>query len=176
MNDVTDIALMQQVAKGDEQALHILIDRYRECLYRLAYSLLGDSMAEDAVQETFIQMWTYAHRYNPHHSLSTWLYTICCHKCYDELRHRRRRRKAVEKMPEIAIEEKDLESKELLALLHWATALLPPKQQIVYLLREIEGLSTEQTMAVTQMTSDQVKANLWSARNAVKEKLKQYGI
>ena len=69
-----------------------------------------------------------------------------------------------------------MEAEELLALLRQATAELPPKQRIVYQLREVEGLSVEETAEVARMSADQVKANLWAARTAVKEKLKHYGI
>ena len=61
-------------------------------------------------------------------------------------------------------------------MLQQAVASLPPKQRVVYQLREIECLDAETTAAAIGMTIDQVKANLWNARNAVREKLKQYGI
>lgn len=176
VNKATDITLMQEVEKGDEAALRVLIDRYRERLYRFAYSLLGDTAAEDALQETFIQLWTHARRYNPSHKLSTWLYTICCRECHDELRRRKRRQKTIVTMPEITTEMSELETDELQKLVRWATSGLPPKQRIVYQLREIEGLDTEETALATRMTPEQVKANLWAARTTVKEKLKEYGI
>ena len=65
---------------------------------------------------------------------------------------------------------------ELLALLHQAVASLPPKQQVVYQLREIECLTTDEVAAATHMSADQVKANLFVARTNVREKLKHYGI
>lgn len=176
VNNATDITLIQQVIKGDEKALRVIIERYRERLYRLAYSLLGDGAAEDAVQETFIVLWRRARRYDSRHSLSTWLYTICCRECYDEMRRRRRRGKAVEAMPQPVADTNRLEADELLGLLRWATAQLPAKQRIVYQLREVEGLSTEETLLIAKMTPEQVKANLWAARKGVKEKLKEYGI
>ena len=67
-------------------------------------------------------------------------------------------------------------TEELLALLNNAVATLPPKQRVVYRLREIEGFSAEETAAATGMSADQVKANLCVARNKVREKLQKYGI
>lgn len=176
VNNTTDIELMQRVVKGDEAALRTLIERYRERLYRLAYSLLGDSAAEDAVQETFIRLWTRARRYNPRYSLATWLYTLCCRLCYDELRRRRRHYEMMMQVADTMIDASSLEAEELRLLLQRVTAALPPKQRVVYQLREIEGFSTEDTAVAVRMTPDQVKANLWAARTTVKEKLKQYGI
>lgn len=168
---------MQQVAQGDEAALRELIDRYRERLYRLALGLLSDrAAADDAVQETFIRLWTRARRYDPRHPVATWLYTICARRCYDELRHRRRHREAVEQMEHPATAAGNMDGEQILALLQQAVATLPAKQRVVFQLREVECLDAAATAAALRMTVDQVKANLWNARNAVREKLKQYGI
>lgn len=168
---------MQRVADGSEEALRELIDLYHGRLYRLAYSLLTDrAAADDAVQETFIRLWTRARRYNPRHTVAAWLYTICARRCYDELRRRRRHREAVEQMEFPVATAASMDADHILALLQQAVATLPPKQRIVYQLREIECLDAETTAEALHMTVEQVKANLWNARNTVREKLKQYGI
>lgn len=177
MKTTTDIALMRLIADGNEEALREIIDRYRARLYRLAFSLLADrAAADDAVQETFIRLWTRARRYDPRHTVAAWLYTICARRCYDELRHRRRHREAVAQMPLPVADANGMDAESILALLRQAVATLPPKQRIVYQLREIECLDAEATAEAARMTVDQVKANLWNARNAVREKMKQYGI
>lgn len=168
---------MQQVAKGSEAALRELIDRYRTRLYHLALSLLSDrAAADDVVQETFIRVWTRARRYDSRHTVSAWLYTICARRCYDELRHRRHYRVAMEQMPLPVADTVGLDAEQMLALLQQAVATLPPKQRIVFQLREIECLDAETTAEAIGMTVDQVKANLWNARNTVREKLNQYGL
>lgn len=177
MNSATDIELMQQLSGGNEAALCQLIERYRERLYRLAYGLLGyHDAADDAVQETFIRLWRHSRRYDPRQSLSTWLCTICVRRCYDELRRRRRHYAMVATMPTEVANPDDMATDELLALLRQAVATLPPKQRMVYQLREIEDLNTDEVATVTRMSADQVKANLCVARNTVREKLKRYGI
>lgn len=177
MTQNTDIALMRRIADGSEADLRELIGRYRERLYRLAYGLLSDrAAADDAVQETFIRLWTKARRYDPCHSVAAWLYTICARRCYDELRRRRRHREAVERMEMPVVAVGSMDEEQILALLRQAVASLPPKQRVVYQLREIECLDAETTAKAARMTVDQVKANLWNARNTVREKLMQYGI
>ena len=177
MTTTADIVLVQQVAKGDEAALRELIDRYRERLYRIAYGLLSDrAAADDAVQETFIRLWTRARRYNPRHTVAAWLYTICVRRCYDELRHRRRHREAVGRMEMPFATAGNIDGEQILVFLQQVVATLPTKQRVVYQLREIECLDAESTAEALRMTVDQVKANLWNARNTVREKLKQYGI
>lgn len=175
MNSMTDIELVLLVAKHNETAFTELVRRHRENLQRLAYSLLPDkAAADDAVQETFIRLWTHVRRYDPHYNLDTWLRTICCRRCYSEMR---RHRRLTTIMPDIPATQADtMEVSELAELLRHAIATLPPKQRIVYQLREIENLSAEETAAVVHQSLDQVKANLWVARNTIKEKLKSYGI
>ena len=168
---------MQQVTKGSEAALRELIDRYRGRLYRLALNLLSDhAAADDAVQETFIRLWTRARRYNPRHTVAAWLYTICARRCYDELRRRRRHREAVEQMEQSVSTIGTMGEEQILAVLRQIVNSLPTKQRVVYQLREIECLDAETTAEALRMTVYQVKANLWAARNTIKEKLKQYGI
>ena len=177
MNSATDIELMRRLRDGDEAALRHLIERYRERLFRLAFRLLGDrDDASDAVQETFIRLWRHARRYDPRQSLTTWLCTICARRCYDELRRRRRHHEVLADMPDATVQPDTMGSDELLALMHQAVDTLPPKQRVVYQLREIECLTTDEVSTATRMTADQVKANLHVARNAVREKLKRYGI
>lgn len=177
MNSTTDIELMQQLRGGNEAALRELIERHRERLFRLAYRLLNDrDDASDAVQETFIRLWKHSRRYNPKQSLSTWLCTICARRCYDELRRRYRHRKAMAEMPAEVVHPDDLTADELLRLLNQAIAILPPKQRVVYQLREIECLTADEVATATHMSNDQVKANLFVARNTVRERMKQYGI
>jgi RNA polymerase sigma-70 factor (ECF subfamily) len=177
MNSTTDIELVQQLQAGNEQALRDIIERHRERLFRLAYRLLNDrDAASDAVQETFIRLWRHARRINPDQSLATWLCTLCARRCYDELRRRRRHRTTLANLPSDAINPDAMATDELLALLHQAVASLPPKQQVVYQLREIECLTTDEVAAATHMSADQVKANLFVARTNVREKLKHYGI
>ena len=176
MKSKTDIELMTLTAGRDEAAFAELMERHRTRLQRMAYALLPDrAAADDAVQETFIRLWTHARRFNPTHTVATWLCTICCRRCYDELRRHRRLRIALP-LPEPTVQADDMEATELAELLRRAVALLPPKQRIVYQLREVEGLSADETAAATGQSPEQVKANLWAARNTVREKLKRYGI
>ena len=128
------------------------------------------------MQETFIRLWQRARRFDQRYQPATWLCTVCARRCYDELRRRRRHREAVAEMEVEAVQPETMQADELLQLLRQAVACLPPKQRVVYQLREIECLDAEATAETLRMTVDQVKANLWNARNAVREKLKQYGI
>lgn len=177
MNATNDIELMLQVRQGSQAALREIIERYRVRLYRLAYNLLDDrAAADDAVQETFIRLWQQARRFRTESNVSAWLCTICARRCYDELRRRRRHREAVAQLVVDDVRSDTLEVAELRALLQRVVATLPAKQRVVYQLREIEQMSADEVASATRLSVDQVKANLYLARNTVREKLKQYGI
>lgn len=178
MKSKTDIELMALTAGRDEAAFAELVERHRKRLQRLAYNLLPDrAAADDAVQETFIRLWTHTRQYNPGFSVATWLGTICCRRCYDELRRHRRLRAALPlPLPEPVVQADTLEAAELADLLRSVVASLPPKQRIVYQMREVEGFGAEETAKAVHMSLEQVKANLWTARNTVREKLRHYGI
>ncbi len=89
----TDAAVVARMARGDEEALGQLYDRWVDTVHTLAFHLLGDAdEAEDVVEETFWQAWRQAGRYNgTRGAVSTWLSTIARSRALDRLRSRRRR-------------------------------------------------------------------------------------
>jgi len=86
----TDEQLLQQVAKGDADALATLYDRFRKSAYSLALRILGDQgAAEDVVQESFLGIWRNAGRYSTvRASARTWILSIVHHRAVDALRRR----------------------------------------------------------------------------------------
>ena len=78
---------------GDAGAFALIVERYRQSVFRICVRILGDSdEAEDAVQETFVRAWQSLQGYDPRYSIATWLRTIACRLCYDVLRRRTRQR------------------------------------------------------------------------------------
>lgn len=181
MDTSNEIELIHFIAKGDQQSLQRIMDRYRPMVLRLANRLLCDEHAsEDIAQEVFIRVWQKAHRFNPQYAPSTWIYSITCHLCYDQLR-RQRWLLPLSRFDFFA-ETKSyrcdppMEHQELWDIYKKIAQSLPTKQRMVFTLREIEGLDTEQTAKMLRMTSDQVKSNLSQAKKTVRIKLEKYGI
>jgi RNA polymerase sigma-70 factor (ECF subfamily) len=85
-----DGELLEDLAHGKVIGLEILYDRYAGVAFGLAYRLLNDRRsAEDAVQESFVQVWRAAGRYDARRgTLRTWLLSIVHHRCIDILRQR----------------------------------------------------------------------------------------
>jgi RNA polymerase sigma factor (sigma-70 family) len=86
-----DTQLVEQIARGEPNALTTLYDRYRTMAYSLAFRVTGDaSLAEDVVQEAFLGLWRNAGRYSSvRASVRTWLLAIVHHRAIDALRRRR---------------------------------------------------------------------------------------
>jgi RNA polymerase sigma-70 factor (ECF subfamily) len=90
----TDEELVEAVARADEGALGDLYDRFGKVAYGLAYKILQDAaLAEDAVQEAFLQIWRGAGSYRPERAkASTWLLTFVHRRAVDLVRREQRRR------------------------------------------------------------------------------------
>ena len=100
---LSDEALLEAVARDDEAALGELYDRFGRIAYGLAHRILHDaSLAEDAVQEAFLQVWRGAGSYRPERAkASTWLLTFVHRRAVDLVRREERRRaEPVEALPD----------------------------------------------------------------------------
>jgi RNA polymerase sigma factor (sigma-70 family) len=90
----SDEALVEAVARADEDALGELYDRFGKVAYGLAYKIVQDAaLAEDAVQEAFLQIWRSAGAYRPERGkASTWLLTFVHRRAVDLVRREQKRR------------------------------------------------------------------------------------
>ena len=85
--------LMARIAKGDDSAFEILVNRHQVSILNLIYRFIGDrTQAKDLAQEVFIRVWQSAKSYEPKAKFTTWLYRITANLCFNELKSARRRR------------------------------------------------------------------------------------
>ncbi len=85
--------LMARIAKGDEDAFEILVNRHQTSVLNLIYRFIGDrTQAKDLAQEVFIRVWQTAKSYEPRAKFTTWIYRITANLCFNELKSARRRR------------------------------------------------------------------------------------
>jgi RNA polymerase sigma-70 factor (ECF subfamily) len=101
----SDEQLVEAIARADENAVGELYDRFGKVAYGLAFRILQDAaLAEDAVQEAFLQIWRSAGSYQPERAkASTWLLTFVHRRAVDLVRREERRRTApAESAPEAA--------------------------------------------------------------------------
>jgi RNA polymerase sigma-70 factor, ECF subfamily len=175
---------------GEPGAFTEMVERYSGTVYNLALRLMRNNPmeAEDVLQETFISAYRALDRFEGRSLLSTWLYRIAYNAALMRLRKR--------ELPTVSIDEpfeneegdqlprqlvdwgaapdQVLLNGELRKALDSAVAALPETLRSVFVLRDIEGLSTAETAAVLDLTETNVKVRLHRARLALRERLSAY--
>ncbi|MDZ7361686.1 MAG: sigma-70 family RNA polymerase sigma factor [candidate division KSB1 bacterium] len=185
----SDGRLLAAVRRGDERAVRKLVDTYSPRLYNLALRILRNPQdAEDAVQETFITALDKLDQFDGRAELSTWIYRIGVNASLMALRKKRSQRRKEEsiEVPEF----EDIRSRELMdwntdparellktemrEVMETAIGKLPPKYRVVFVLRDLEGLSIAETSKALGLSAANVKVRLMRARLFLREALGQY--
>ena len=183
IGQASDASLIREVILGRREALKVIMDRYMTMVSRTAYRIMCDRPdSEDITREVFIMVWRNASSYDGRYSVSMWLYGITCNLCLKRLRRRRilelfSIRPSVYELsaPAAMSPEEDFITKETWAIFCRASLELSPRQRIVFTLLDLEGLSSEEVISITGMTSDQIKDNLYIARKKIRQELERYG-
>ena len=168
-----DPGLIKRSRAGDSLAFRQIVTGYQSYAYSLAVRLLcHEEDAKDAVQEAFIRVWKHLDRYDSTIKFSTWLYKIVTHLCYDRLRTRKRM-KTVSRFPDQPSDhpEKLYESRDLIARIRRLVHTLSAKQRLVFVLRDLQDQSVEDTARILNMSRSSVKSNLSLARKKIRERV-----
>ena len=180
----SDEALMEAVSQGRTDALNVLMDRYMSAVYRISYRILCDRADSEVVtRNVLMKAWSDAPRYDGRYSLMVWIYQIVCHLCIARLRRRRIldllsvTSSSVYEMaaPQPLSPEEDYIIKETWEIFCRASRNLSPKQRIVFTLRELEGLSTDDISAITGLNQDRIDRNIHIAHQQIRSELEHYG-
>jgi RNA polymerase sigma-70 factor, ECF subfamily len=177
--------LVERARGRDEAALREIMQTNNRRLYRLARGILrSDSEAEDVVQETYVRAFTHLDGFRGEAALSSWLTRITVNEANGRLRTRR---------PTAAVEALDLEPQnsariiqfplikpapdpeaemsrtEIRDLLEHAVDTLPETFRAVFVMRDIEGMSIEETAGLLALKPETVKTRLHRARKLMRE-------
>jgi RNA polymerase sigma-70 factor (ECF subfamily) len=174
--------ILDRCISGDLLAFRPLVEEYQGYAFSVAFRVLCDEEeARDVVQESFIRIWSNLRRYNREVKFTTWMYSIVTHLCYDKLRSRKKRGAtaidAVDPslLASVAVEdnpERLFNNKELAGVITMLTEKLPPKQKMVFVLRDLQGLSVREVSDILGVSEGSVKTNLVYARRYLREQLK----
>jgi RNA polymerase sigma-70 factor (ECF subfamily) len=189
MNEASKTLSLAQLQAGDPQEFARFVDQYSGSVYRLALKMVSDPQdAEDVLQETFFKAQRALPKFEGRSSLATWLYRIAVNEALMTLRKRRPEMVSVEE-PDPDAEEQDeplqiidwccLPESELLSMefrqhLQAAMQQLSPALRAVFLLRDIEGLSIEETAQALDVSQAVIKTRLLRARLKLREALSEY--
>jgi RNA polymerase sigma-70 factor, ECF subfamily len=171
--------IIRCVRNGDHTAFRNLVTMYRQQAYRLAFRILGnEEEARDAVQESFIRIWEKIGSFDPSREFVPWMCRIVINTATD--RQRTIRRHTMVPIDQVlqkpgAIPGKDADSAadnhELALMVKGLAGLLPGKQKLVFILRDLEGMASQEVESITGLTETAVKTNLYHARKRVREQL-----
>ena len=186
---LNEVELITAARAGRQDAFAEIVERYSGTVYNLALRLMNDQQeAEEVLQETFISAFRALNRFEGRSKLSTWLYRIAYNAALMRLRKRRvpdvsldepRETEDGELLPRqlvdwTAVPEDLLLSKEFRGMLSGALAALPESLRSVFVLRDMEGLSTAETAEALGLTETNAKVRLHRARLALRERLTGY--
>jgi RNA polymerase sigma-70 factor (ECF subfamily) len=179
-------ALVARARAGDAQAFTDLVKQYERKIYRLAKHITqNDEDAEDVLQETFLKAYEHLDGFQGHSKFYTWIVRIAVNEALMKLRKRKGDRTVPLDEPvdtgeemvqrEIAVWEDNPEQRysrdEMAGILDQAVQSLKPDFRTVFILRDIEELSTEETAETLGISIPAVKSRLLRARLALREKL-----
>src|SRR5579872_6832462 len=184
-----DLELVHACKKGDVAAFEQLVKRYQRRLLRISETVTRNREdSEDAVQEALLKAFQNLAEFREDSQFSTWLIRITVNQSLMKLRKQRTYK-------EVSLDEGFESNEEVLPLdvpdrapspeqLCWASELqvilvrtveeLRPLLRTVFLLRDVEGLSIEQTAQVLNLSQAAVKARLWRVRLHLRERLNRY--
>lgn len=182
-----DHALVALVRSGEREAFRHIMQRCNQRLFRVARAVIGeDSEAEDVLQESYMRAYNKLDTFRGDASLSTWLTTIVLNEARGRLRKRHPTvgLEQVDTMPADAHQVIPFPSRfgseepaafaarvEIRRMLEQAIDGLPPAFRVVYMLREVEECSVEETANQLGIRPETVKTRLHRARRALRAAL-----
>jgi len=176
-----DLAVIEQVLAGQTASFELLMRRYNERVYRAARSIVRDEQeAEDVMQQAYVNAFTHLHQFNGSARFSTWLTRIAINEALARVRHQGRYAAFDEENAKVDMlmdrnpsenPEHQAFTGELRELIEWAIDSLPDGTREVFVLREVEGLSTLEVASCLGVSEDVVKTRLSRGRAALRRML-----
>ncbi|HEX2062350.1 MAG TPA: RNA polymerase sigma factor, partial [Thermoanaerobaculia bacterium] len=178
-DQLTDEEIVRRVADGDAALFEILMRRHNQRVYRAVRSVLGsDEDAEDVMQQAYINAYQHLHQFAGDARFSTWLTRIAINEA--QARRRRRERFAGETEDDVVLSladtatpdpEQQASAAELREVMEREVAALPEAFRTVFVLRDVEGLSTSEAAQALGISEELVRTRLHRARAVLRDNL-----
>lgn len=173
---LSDEEIVERVVNGEKFLYENLIRKYNSRLFRIAVSIVNDDMeAEDIMQTAYINAYLQLSSFSKKSSFGTWLTRILIN---ESLLHKKRKQKFENILAQKQTAEyhnetplNHLMNKELKSILENAILTLPEKYRLVFVMREIEEMSTSETMEVLNIGESNVKIRLNRAKEMLRNEL-----
>lgn len=190
MNETAQTISLEALKAGDREAFARLVDETSGHIYRVALQILGVSQdAEDVLQDTYIKALRALPEFEGRSSLTTWLYRIAVNEALMVVRKRKPQTLSVEESTlfDAEAESEGMEivdfcclpegeylSSESRRFLDQAIQNLPANLRIVFVMRDLEGLSIQETAEALSLSENNIKTRLLRARLRLRQELSVY--
>ena len=187
--DTSELPLVQAAKQGNLEAFSQLVKRYDRNIFRIAQHIThNEEDAQDVVQDAFLKAYQNLGQFQGNSKFYTWLVRIAVNEALMKLR-RRRTDRTVSMDEDVETEEGSMprevadwgpnpeqlyRQSELGDILKKTIQGLPPVFRTVFVLRDVEGLSTEETAEMLGLSIPAVKSRLLRARLQLRERLSKY--
>jgi RNA polymerase sigma-70 factor (ECF subfamily) len=177
---LADEDVIRRIGAGETLLFEVIMRRYNQRLFRVARAILkNDGEAEDVIQETYLRAYSNLQQFAGEAKFSTWLTRITVHECLARIRRNRLlmvgdHPHLEDRMAQIESRsnpEEELTQRQLGYVLESVIDTLPAKYRIVFALRELQELSTEETAHCLQISEEAVKSRLFRARSLLRKKI-----
>src|SRR5258705_3750574 len=179
--------LVERAAAGDTAAFEQIMIHSQQRVMAMSWRILGNEAdARDASQEVFLRVYKYLGRFKQDQDFFAWVYRITVNVCRDMLKKRQHQTDrfgslaadSTEEILEIPFEQEDAEQSLIQAqrreLISRAIATLPFKERASIVLRDVEGLSTDEVARVLKSSSTTVRSQISSARRKIRDYCRRY--
>ena len=179
-----DTEIVRRVRAGEHAAFEILMRRHNQRVYRVVRAVLKEEAdVEDVMQQAYVNAFTHLHQFEQRSQFSTWLIRIALHEACNRRRKRHRTQTTAWKSSDVdddqgelmdtltspeADPERQAYAQELHRVLEAAVDTLPEAYRTVFMLREVEGLSTSETGQGLGLGEEAVKTRLHRARAMIR--------
>lgn len=183
MGEDQDVSLISSCRRGDRDALSVLVSRYEKPVFNAAYRMLGNrAEASDVTQSVFLKVFEHLDEYESKFRFFSWVYRIAINESLDQLQLRQRLEADGDKfIDELAVStaatpEDLVDTSHLHDLVQAVLMELQEDYRAVIVLRHFAECSYEQMAEVLHVPEKTIKSRLYSARQAMKEKLRARGV
>jgi RNA polymerase sigma-70 factor (ECF subfamily) len=173
---LTDEEVVERVCNGERALYELLMRRHNQRIYRAARAIVRDpAEAEDVMQDAYVRAYENLATFAGRATFATWLTKIAVHEALARVRRRGRFVDAEDTMPTLASDapgpEQRASERELGAALEDAIDTLPDQFRAVFVLRDVEGLSTAETAECLGIHEETAKTRLHRARTILRARL-----
>ena len=176
--------LIKDAASGDTEAFEQIMIHSQQRVMAMTWRMLGNEAdARDASQEVFLRVYKYLKRFKPDQDFFAWLYGITINVCRDIARKRQRHQAQFTSLTEteeaFAVVADQQGAEEILQrsqerdLIANALAVLSYKERVAIVLRDIEGLSTDEVAQILKSSATTVRSQISSARKKIRSSCRQ---